>query len=235
MSSLLDNVRKSPVLARVVPFVVFLVLTSAQGWFGEGGRYWLYLAKTVVAAWMLWELRGVIAEMKWAWSWEAAVVGVGVCVMWVGIDSWYPGQDVLWFRLGMGDDPAEKPVSLWNPFEHFGVGAMAWGFVLVRLAGSSLVVPMLEEVFYRSFVYRYLISPEFEKVALNRVHWVSLGLTCLIFGFTHQQWLAGILCGLAYHWLVFRKNRIGDAMTAHAITNLLLGLWVVFRGDWKFW
>lgn len=236
MRSLLDDVRQSPVLARVIPFVVFLVLTSAQGWFGEAGRYWIYLAKTLVGAWMLWELRGVLSEMKWAWSWEAGVVGVLVFVIWVGLDPFYPGQDVLWHRLGFGKDPATDPVKPWNPFEHFGAGSLlAWFFVVVRMAGSSLVVPPLEEVFYRSFLYRYLISPEFDRVALNRWHWVSLSLTCLVFAFTHQQWLAGILCGIAYQWLVIRKNRLGDAMTAHAITNLLLGLWVVFRGDWKFW
>lgn len=236
MTGLLDDVKKSPVLARVVPFVVFLILTSAQGWFGEGGRYWIYLAKTVVGAWMVWELRGVVGEMRWAWSWEAGVVGVLVGVMWVGLDPWYPGQDALWHRLGMGEDPAKDPAPSWNPFLHFGDGSLlGWVFVAIRLAGSSLVVPPLEEVFYRSFVYRYLISPEFERVALNCRHGVALAISCLIFAFTHQQWLAGILCGIAYQWLVWRKNRIGDAMTAHAITNLLLGLWVIGAGDWKFW
>ncbi|MCC7374128.1 MAG: CAAX prenyl protease-related protein [Verrucomicrobiales bacterium] len=236
MIAYLEDVKKSPVLARVVPFVVFLILTSAQGWFGEGGRYWIYLAKTLVGAWLLWELRGVLPEMKWAFSTEAVVVGVLVCVMWVGLDPYYPGQDQLMYKIGLGKNPAENPPKDWNPFVQFAGGtAMAWFFVAVRLLGSSLVVPPLEEIFYRSFLYRYLISPEFERVSLAQRHFTSLGLTCLIFAFTHQQWLAGILCGIAYQWLVWRKNRIGDAMTAHAITNFLLGLWIVARGDWKFW
>ena len=236
MSSLLNDVKKSPELSRAVPFIVFLLLTSAKDWLGPAGGYWIYLAKTLVGAWMLWEVRGVISEMKWAFSWEAVVVGIAVTVMWVGIDPFYPGQDVLMYKLGLGKDPAKNPVPEWNPFVQFGAGSLlAWFFVVVRTAGSSLIVPPLEEVFYRSFVYRYLISPEFEKVPLNRFHPVSLAITCLIFAFTHQQWLAGILCGLAYQWLVFRKNRLGDAMTAHAITNFLLALWVVGRGDWKFW
>jgi CAAX prenyl protease-like protein len=236
MNSLLADVKKSPVLARAVPFVVFLVLTSFQGSMGEAGRYWIYLAKTLVGAWMVWELRDVIAEMRWAFSWEAVVVGVGVFVVWVGLDPYYPGQDRLMFQLGFGEDPAKEPPKLWNPFDQFGDGsALAWFFVLVRTLGSTVVVPPLEEVFYRSFLYRYLISPEFERIALNRVHRVAIALTSLIFAFTHQQWLAAILCGLAYQWLVFRKNRLGDAMTAHAITNLLLAGWVVFRPAWAFW
>ena len=96
-------------------------------------------------------------------------------------------------------------------------------------------MPPLEEGFFRSFLYRYLITPEFEKVPPNRVHKASLFLTSVIFAVIHQQWLAGILCGLAYQGLVLRKNRLGDAITAHAITNFLLALWVVFRPDWKFW
>jgi CAAX prenyl protease-like protein len=236
MSSMLDDLKKSPALARAIPFVVFLVLTYLQGSFGENGRYWIYLIKTVVGAWMLWELREAIVEMKWAWSWEALVVGVLVFVMWVGLDPFYPGQDSLWFKLGIGKDPSEDPAPPWDPLTSFGTtSVLAWFFVGVRILGSTLVVPPLEEVFYRSLLYRYLISPEFQRVPLNRWHPVSLGMTVLIFGFTHQQWLAGILCGIAYQWLVIRKNRIGDAMTAHAITNFLLGLWVVSRGDWKFW
>jgi CAAX prenyl protease-like protein len=236
MNTLLDDLRKSPALARAVPFVVFLILTYAQGWFGETGRYWVYLAKTVTGAWMLWQLRDAILEMKWAWSWEAIVVGILVFVMWVGLDPYYHGQDALWHKLGLGKDPAENPPDPWNPFATFReASALAWFFVVVRIAGSTLVVPPLEEVFYRSLAYRYLISPEFQRVPLNRWHPTSLIITSLIFGFTHQQWLAGILCGIAYQLLVIRKNRIGDAMTAHAITNLLLGIWVVARADWKFW
>jgi CAAX prenyl protease-like protein len=90
-------------------------------------------------------------------------------------------------------------------------------------------------VFYRSFLYRYLISPEFERIPLNRVHGAALLLGAVLFAFTHQQWLAAILCSLAYQGLVLRKNRLGDAMTAHAITNFLLAIWVVARSAWQFW
>jgi membrane protease YdiL (CAAX protease family) len=51
----------------------------------------------------------------------------------------------------------------------------------------------------------------------------------------HNEWRAGIFCGAAFQWLVLRKGRLGDAMTAHAITNFLLGVWIVGRGAWQFW
>ena len=70
----------SPVLARVAPFVVFLLLTYGQGKFGEASRYWFYLAKTLVGAWLLFEMRPFVAEMRAAFSWEAVAVGIGVAV-----------------------------------------------------------------------------------------------------------------------------------------------------------
>jgi hypothetical protein len=72
-------------------------------------------------------------------------------------------------------------------------------------------------------------------VPLNKFLPVPFIATAVVFGISHNEWLAGIICGMAYQWLVLRKNRLGDAMTAHAITNFLLGIWVVWRHVWNFW
>src|ERR1041384_2976798 len=99
MTQLAKKLETSPTLARVLPFVVFLGLTFLQGKFGEAGRYWFYLAKTVVGLWMLWSLRAIISEMKWVFSWEAAVVGVVVFLFWVGLDGFFPPVDELSQKL----------------------------------------------------------------------------------------------------------------------------------------
>src|SRR5580765_630286 len=106
MIFLREKFKASPAYARVAPFVIFLALTFCQGQFGEESRYWFYLAKTLVGAWLIWEMRPFVAEMKWAFSWEAVVIGIAVCVMWVGIDGVYP-------KFG-------KPGGLWNPHKQFG-------------------------------------------------------------------------------------------------------------------
>ena len=224
-----------PAIARVAPFVVFLVLTACQGYFGEEGRYWLYLAKTLVGAWMLWMVRAVVQEMRWKVSWEAVVAGVVVFVVWIGLDRIVPTQQELWIKLGLSKAPS-TPTPAWNPFAQFGHGAeLAWFFVFVRILGSSLIVPPLEEVFYRSFLYRWIARPDFASVPLGQFAWKPFLITALIFGFAHNEWLAGILCAAAYQGLVCWKKRLGDAMTAHAITNFLLGAWLVWRGAWQFW
>lgn len=223
MTVLRKKLAASPEYARVAPFVIFVVLTALQGKLGESSAYWLYFVKTVVGAWLIWEMRPFVQEMRWKISWESVVVGVAVFAVWVGLDGLYPRLTTL----GSG----------WNPMTQFGQGSTAaWFYIVVRIAGSSLVVPPLEEVFYRSFLYRYFVRLEFLTMPLGQFHALSFVVTSVIFGLMHpDRWLAGILCGLAYQWLVIRKNRLGDAMTAHAITNFLLGLWVVWKGAWSFW
>jgi len=223
-------------MARVAPFVAFLVLTFCQGQFGAASAYWFYLAKTLVAVWLIWEMWPLVAEMRWAISWEAVVMGIGVFVMWVGIDPFYPKLGEISSKLGLAKFFGMAGQPVWNPHEQFSENAaLAWLMIVTRILGSTLVVPPLEEVFYRSFLYRYIVRPDFLSVPLNRFFPLPFLATSAVFGFSHFQWLAGILCGMAYQWLVLRKNRLGDAMTAHAITNFLLGIWVVWRGAWQFW
>ncbi|HTL17416.1 MAG TPA: CAAX prenyl protease-related protein [Patescibacteria group bacterium] len=210
----------SPERARIIPFAVFVVLTFAQVPVGQASVYVLYLIKTLVGAWLIWEMRPFVQEMRWAFSWEAVVIGILVCAIWIGLDGFYP-------RLA-------KPEVSWNPGPQHPNSAWLWNGV--RLLGSSLVVPPLEEVFYRSFLYRYLVRINFLTMPLGQFHGLSFVVTSAIFGLMHpERWVAGILCGLAYQGLVVHKGRLGDAMTAHGITNFLLGVWVIWKHDWSFW
>jgi uncharacterized protein len=217
------QIEKSPIHSRVAPFVIFLILTSCQGLFGEAGRYWFYVAKTFVGVWLVWEMRPLVAEMRWAIGWEAVLVGVAVFALWIGLDGRYP-------RLA-------QPGGGADPFGQFGARSpLAWLYIAVHVTGMSVIVPPLEEVFYRSFLYRYFVKIDFLAMPLGQFHALSFAATSLVFGLSHpDRWLAGILCGLAYQWLVIRKGRLGDAMTAHAITNFLLGVWIVWKGAWGFW
>jgi uncharacterized protein len=220
MGSIVGKLRSSPLIARVGPFFVFAVVTSAQGLFADEYKYWFYPLRTLVGAWLIWAVWPVVKEMRWTISVPAVLVGIGICVLWIGLDPFYP-------KIVKADKP-------WNPHLVFGPG-LAWTIIVVRILGSTLVVPPLEEMFYRSFLYRYIVKPGFETVPLGRMHGVSFLVTSALFGLVHREWLAGILCGFAYQWLAIRKGHLGDAMTAHAITNFLLGLYVVYKGAWQFW
>ena len=225
MNLLRKKLAVSPIYPRVLPYILIVTATFFQDSFGETARYWIYFAKMILGAWCIWEMRAFVPEMRWAVSWEAVLVGVLICGIWVGLDPFYPKFELL-FKAG----------NPWNPFKCFGEGSAAgWFFFWMRTLGSAIIVPPLEEVFFRSFLYRYVVSEKFDAVAMNRFHLKAFVITALLFGFSHFQWLAGVLCGMAYQWLVIRKNRLGDAMFAHAVTNFLLGLWILWRGDWHFW
>ena len=154
-----SKITQSPALVRVAPFAIFLALTFLQDRCGEAARYWIYFGKTLAGAGMLFAVRRHIAELEWRLSWEAVVVGVAVFAMWVGLDEVITRLGLPAFQKWKSSGPA------WNPHEAFGVGSpLAIFFIVTRLAGSALVVPPLEEVFYRSFVYRFLAAKDFSTV-----------------------------------------------------------------------
>jgi uncharacterized protein len=216
------SISRLPWQPRVLPFVIFLAFTLVQGRLGEASPFWVYALKSLFGAAAIWVVWPLVTEMRWRFSAEAVLAGVLVFVLWVGLDPFYP-------RIGGGADG-------WNPHLVFGQHSVAaWSFIGIRILGSTLVVPPLEEVFYRSFLYRWLVKADFHQLPLGQFGWWPFLGTSVIFGLAHHEWLAGILCGLIYQTLVCRRKRLGDAMTAHAITNFLLGVWVVAKGAWHFW
>src|SRR6266576_3894302 len=175
--SMFSKIVQSPALVRVVPFALFLTLTFLQDRFGEAARYWIYCGKTLAGAAMLPVLFRYIAELEWRLSWAAVVVGVGVFVMWIGLEGHYPSLDAIYRvylcpildRVGMVDFCATEAADHkpWNPNAVFGLNSpLAIFFIVSRIIGSTFVVPPLEEAFYRSFVYRFLASKDFLSVPL---------------------------------------------------------------------
>ncbi len=217
-----NRILVSPILDRIIPFALFAALTLLQGRLGENSQYWVYALKTLLGAWMIYIVWPHVKEMRWAISWEAVAVGIAVFAAWDGLDGHYP---LLSARQ-----------ESFNPIRSYGAGSsLAMLFIGFRILGSSLVVPMIEEVFYRSFIYRYIVKSDFLSVPLRQFDLRAFLVVGVVFGVSHFEWLPGILCAFAYQWLVIRKDRLGDAITAHAITNFLLALWVVFRPAYYFW
>lgn len=235
MKTLTGFLQHSPVTARVLPFAVFVLLTACQGYSGEAGKYWFYVAKTVVGAGLILAMIPAVTELKINLSVASVVVGVAVFGVWVWTENAWTTQPAVWAKLGLAKAPVNPP-TVWNPHLFFGQdSALAWIIILTRMFGSVIVVPPLEEIFYRSFLYRYLIRTDFLTVPMGKFALGPFIFTAFLFGFSHREWFAGILCGMAYQGLVILKSRLGDAIAAHAITNLLLGSWVVLRGQWQFW
>lgn len=219
-----------PVLARVVPFVLFMVILAIRGHVPADGSWdidprWIYgVSVLVVSASLLFfwrdykELaRGTLPPAKELLL--AVVVGVVVFFLWINLAQ-------PWMMLG-------EATASFRPVD--GEGRIEWGLVVVRWIGAALMVPVMEELFWRSFLMRWIDNPDFEKVDPRSATLKAVALSTAVFVLAHTQWLAAILAGLAYAWLYRRSGSLWSPILAHAVTNGVLGVWVVLYGNWQFW
>ena len=222
-----------PVLARCLPFacyLVFLALASSLApllptLLPTFDLRWLYAVQisAVIAALAFYrreyvELFAAAPARIADWG-LALLLGVGVFVLWINLDSG-------WVRLGTA-------TAGFVPLREG--GGLDWPLIVVRIFGAAVVVPVMEELFWRSFIQRWIDRQDFLALAPAAVSLRALLFTSLVFGFEHGQWLAGIIAGLAYGWLYRRSGSLWPPIIAHGLTNLLLGLWVVHSGQWQFW
>lgn len=218
-----------PILARALPFAVFMGFIALDGWLTAAAPSigidprWLYAVRiAVVVALLSWFARRYV-ELKSArgvpaaeWS-IAVVLGAVVFVLWINLDV-----PLLSFGQSSGFDPR--------------TGAQFdWPLALIRLAGAALVVPVMEELFWRSFVMRWIQKPAFLEVDPRAMGLKALAISSILFALEHHLWFAGLLAGLAYGWLYIRASNLWVPIAAHATTNLLLGAWVLYTGAWQFW
>jgi CAAX prenyl protease-like protein len=183
---------------------------------------WLYPAKIALVALLLalfWRQYEELSRfhLKPLHALAALGTGVLVLVLWIGLDAG-------WMIVGSpaGFDPRVD-------------GRIDWLLVAIRIAGAALVVPVMEELFWRSFLMRWVDSPDFESVEPSQPSIKSFVITVVLFGFEHNLWLAGIVAGAAYSLLYMRHRNLWSPILAHAVTNGLLGVWVVRTGSWSYW
>lgn len=218
-------------LARVIPFalyIVFLVISEPLAELAGLDVRWMYAVQIacVIAALLYFqrdyvELREAPSPgpLSGAAGWVAALVsGALVWAIWIWLDF-----SPFAFAPGKGYQPLDE------------AGALILPMVVIRIFGAAVVVPVMEELFWRSFVQRWLDSPNFLAVAARSVTLRSMLFCSIAFGFEHGQWAAGIVAGLAYGQLYRASGRLWLPIVSHALTNLLLGLWVVHTAQWQFW
>ena len=218
----------TPVVARALPFGIyigFLIVESVVPESAIGVQVrWLYAVKVTCVALglaLLWKHYVELAVPRdvRAIDWVLSVLaGLIIFVLWILLDQ-------PWAMLG-------TPAG-WNPVS--GTGERSWALATARLAGAVVVVPVMEELFWRSLVMRWVSRHDFLAVAPRQVGAWAFVVSSALFAIEHHQWLAGLLAGFAYAGIYMRTNNLWPAVLAHALTNLLLGLWVLYTGQWQFW
>jgi len=227
-----------PWLPYVLPMAVYMAFLTMQS---STNLLWLYPVKVLVVAALLWWFRREYIELRPAWSWLGIAVGLLAIVFWIALDSYYwkTSEAQLAFERwisGVMKWPAPTG-GLSAPFDPTTITPLLlrYGFITCRVAGAVLVVPVMEELFWRAFAIRWLVDENFQSVPVGRFTWSSFAITTVFFGLEHDQWLVGLICGALYNWLLYRTRSVWACIIAHAVSNAALAAWVLSRGDWKFW
>jgi CAAX prenyl protease-like protein len=111
--------------------------------------------------------------------------------------------------------------------------AAVW--LIFRVLGSVVTAPIAEELAFRGYLLRRLISADFENLSSPRFTWVSFLVSSILFGALHGRWLAGTAAGMFYAWAMYRRGKVGDAIIAHAVTNALIAAEVLLFGHYSLW
>jgi len=114
-------------------------------------------------------------------------------------------------------------------------GTLSWPLLLLRLSGAVLVVPLVEELFWRSFLMRWLDRRLFMRHAPRAATVFSIVASSLVFALAHDLWLAGFVAGLVFALLYRRYGNLWVPIVAHTVANLALGAWIVSERQWAFW
>jgi len=211
--------RVSEFLPYVVPFIVFAGFTYLVPVFNLS-KALVYPAKTLsVMALLFFYWPRIKHEITITPDLLAVLAGIAVFIVWVGLENFYP-------KIG--------PDSSFNPYE-LSQGTHTRLLIGTRLFGAVLVVPVMEELFWRSFALRFLIDTHFKRHPLGTFTWFSFIFVSIAFGLEHDRWLPGIIAGLIYAALVYKKKNLFSPILAHGVTNLLLGIYVIANNEWRFW
>lgn len=217
----------SAAMPRVLPFatfIAFIIFADVLERFGAHANTmrWLYPARIalVLAMLLAWrkhyrELRELPARRD---AFVAIGIGAGIFVLWIALDAG-------WMQMGTP-----------RAFDAAGEdGRIDWPLVAVRAIGAALVVPLMEELFWRSFLLRWLDQRNFLSLRPARVSLRAVTISVLLFGIEHNLWLAGIIAGIAYTLLYMRSETLWTPILGHAVTNGLLAAWIIVTGSWTYW
>jgi CAAX prenyl protease-like protein len=157
----------------------------------------------------------------------SVVVGAVVFLIWIAPDSLF-GYRHHW--LFENPITGKTTSSLTPSLQHD-----RW-FLTVRVLSSVVLVPVLEELFWRGWLMRWLINAEFQKVPLGTFDWRAFGIVTILFACEHgPYWEVGLAAGLVYNWWIIRAKNLMDCILAHAVTNAILAAYVLISGQWGYW
>lgn len=212
-------------ISYVAPMAAFMGFTYLEGAL-PNYYVWIYITKAVVVTILL--LAG-----RYCWKREVefslpmlllgTVIGLICFAGWITIDPMTHHFDFLGKR------------TEYNPFLKITDPSVRMLFLAVRFYGLALVVPIMEELFWRSFLLRWITDQDFENLPLGAFSWGAFAIVAAGFGVAHPEWLAAILFACVMGLLLRRTRSLFACIVVHAVTNLALGIYVLTTHNWKYW
>jgi CAAX prenyl protease-like protein len=216
----------SRTLAWVGPFAVFAL--------------WLLAGKQIPLAWpakeILLDTIVLAAIIGFSWRvlprtaphWLASIaLGLAVFVLWIAPDTLVPGwrSHAIFENSLTGEVKTTIPPAELTPV-----------MLALRTMRAALLIPVLEELFWRGWLPRWLQDTKFARIPLGQYTPFAFWATAVLFAAEHGPfWEVGLVCGVIYNWWMKRTRSLGDLMIAHGVTNLALSLYVIASGRWGFW
>jgi uncharacterized protein len=218
---------RHPALPYVVPFGVFLAFLVIAPYLLPLGK-WEHPLRIVVLVAVLWVFSRDVIDLRVSNLTGSIALGLGVFLIWIGPDLLIPGYRDHWlFQNSItGRLRSSIPAEFLNDRM----------VLIMRCLRAIILVPVIEELFWRGFLMRWVVSPDFQKVKLGTYTRKAMWITALLFASEHgPYWEVGLIAGLLYNWWMVRTKSLGDCILAHAVTNGALCLYVLRTNRWEYW
>lgn len=214
---------RHPAIPYILPFAAFIALR----WLPFPPEWLAPVRLLLVIAVIAFFSRRVIS-WRFALPLGSIVLGAAVLLIWIAPDKLFPGYREFWLFHNSLVGVARSSLPARLKTDGF--------FIAVRIVESALVVPILEELFWRGWLMRWLIRPDFESVPLGSYTPLAFWASALLFASEHgPYWEVGLVAGVAYNWWILRTRNLADCMLAHAVTNGLLAAYVLLFDQWQYW
>lgn len=228
MTALFDSLFNRHERARIFPFAGFILLLALEPLLAAGlatlhiAVEATYLLRCALALGLLLYYCRDYHELRVTPTFNQALLallaGWVVFLLWVAP---YPGWLGGHVTLSAAAMPMQTATDIF--------------WLICRWSGSALVVPVIEELFWRSYLMRRIDGTDFMAVSPAHVTAYAIALSSVLFAVEHQLWFAGLLAGLVYAWLYRQFQVLWVSILAHVTTNAMLGIWVVYGGHWQYW
>ena len=207
----------------VTPFAVFIALR----WL-PFPMEWLAPVRFVAVTTVLLILSRRIVQWRLLFPAGSVLVGLAVLGIWIAPETFWHSYRDLWLFHNRITGVAAS--TLPAPLKSDAL------FLVIRVLESAILVPILEELFWRGWLMRWLIRPDFESVPMGQYTAFSFWIVALLFASEHgPYWEVGLLAGLVYNFWLVRTRNLADCILAHGVTNAMLAGYVLLFQQWQYW